>query len=211
MSLDGTGTPAHTTSGPTSHAARRPALAGQVIFFTGTLSMEGADAKARAEAAGAHVCSSFTAETTLVVSGPGADKYVLVASAASLMSTIWDEETFVAAVSTTHMPGAPSSSSSSSDAPGPAIGRMLTSKAVPTRISTMRVRAVLVPCLPTAEALTPPHGDADYLFKFAVDLGGVQSVKARLVRAQPPPLPPAPCPPPSYANPHTHGSARRLH
>ena len=171
--------------------------------------MEGADAKARAEAAGAHVCSSFTDETTLVVSGPDAKQYML--EAAEVMSTtIWDEETFVAAVSTTHMPGAPSSSSSS-DAPGPAIGRMLTSKAVPTRISTMRVRAVLVSCLPTAEALTPPHADADYLFKFAVDLGGLQSVKARLVRAQPPPLPPAPCPPPSYANPHTHGSARRLH
>ena len=54
-------------------AAVESPLAGRTIVFTGSLeSMTRAEAKARAEALGAHVADSVSRRTDLVVAGPGA-------------------------------------------------------------------------------------------------------------------------------------------
>ncbi|NAZ36959.1 NAD-dependent DNA ligase LigA [Rubellimicrobium sp. CFH 75288] len=67
----------HLTILPPNRPVGTGTLAGRTIVFTGTLErMTRAEAKARAEAAGARVAGSVSARTDLVVAGPGAGSKV---------------------------------------------------------------------------------------------------------------------------------------
>ncbi len=64
---------AHLTILPPEARATNSAITGKTLVFTGTLEkMTRAEAKARAEAMGAHVAGSVSAKTDLLIAGPGA-------------------------------------------------------------------------------------------------------------------------------------------
>jgi predicted DNA-binding WGR domain protein len=71
-------------------------LAGQTLVFTGTLQLKRADAKAKAEAAGATVGGDVTGKTTLVVNGGDGGAKLEKAKAKGI--EIWDEASFMAAI-----------------------------------------------------------------------------------------------------------------
>eukprot|EP01062_Namystynia_karyoxenos_P026213 TRINITY_DN20439_c0_g1_i1.p1 TRINITY_DN20439_c0_g1~~TRINITY_DN20439_c0_g1_i1.p1 ORF type:complete len:379 (+),score=107.60 TRINITY_DN20439_c0_g1_i1:94-1137(+) len=71
-------------------------LSGKVVVFTGALTMKRAEAKAKAEAAGATVCGSVSGKTDILVAGPGAGSKALTAAIKG--TTVWTEDEFVAAL-----------------------------------------------------------------------------------------------------------------
>ena len=82
---------------PAAPRASDSPLAGKTLVFTGTLErMTRAEAKARAEALGAKVAGSVSANTDLVVAGPGAGSKA--AKAADLGVEVIDEEAFRALI-----------------------------------------------------------------------------------------------------------------
>eukprot|EP00660_Eupelagonema_oceanica_P004801 gene4801-22924_t len=72
------------------------ALAGKKVVFTGALEMKRADAKARAEAAGATVVGSISKMTDFVVAGASAGSKLTVAK--TLGVEVWTEAEFAAAL-----------------------------------------------------------------------------------------------------------------
>ena len=86
---------AHLTILPPQEPRRESPIAGKTIVFTGTLErMTRAEAKARAEALGAHVAGSVSARTDLVVAGPGAGSKAR--KAAELGIRVVDEDEWLA-------------------------------------------------------------------------------------------------------------------
>ena len=79
------------------HAVRTSAVTGKTLVFTGTLETVSRDeAKAQAEALGAHVSASVSAKTDLVVAGPGAGSKLR--KAADLGVRVIDEAAWAAMV-----------------------------------------------------------------------------------------------------------------
>ena len=70
------------------------ALQGKKIVFTGTLTIKRADAKKKAQDAGAHVLSAVSGQTDIAVCGPGAGSKKAIAE--SYGAEIWDEARFIA-------------------------------------------------------------------------------------------------------------------
>ena len=80
---------------PPEARASDTAIAGKTLVFTGTLEkMTRAEAKARAEALGAHVAGSVSAKTDLLIAGPGAGSKAK--KAADLGIEVIDEDAWLA-------------------------------------------------------------------------------------------------------------------
>ncbi|WP_332909061.1 BRCT domain-containing protein, partial [Paracoccus binzhouensis] len=80
---------------PPEKRATDSAIAGKTLVFTGTLErMTRAEAKARAEALGAHVAGSVSARTDLLIAGPGAGSKAK--KAAELGIKVIDEDEWLA-------------------------------------------------------------------------------------------------------------------
>ena len=80
---------------PPEARATDSAITGKTLVFTGTLEkMTRAEAKARAEALGAHVAGSVSAKTDLLIAGPGAGSKAR--KAAELGITVIDEDEWLA-------------------------------------------------------------------------------------------------------------------
>jgi BRCT domain type II-containing protein len=69
------------------------ALAGKTVVFTGTLSMVRAEAKAKAERAGAKVAGTISGSTDIVIAGPGAGSKLAAAQSRGI--EVWTEDEFV--------------------------------------------------------------------------------------------------------------------
>ncbi|SIQ77932.1 DNA ligase (NAD+) [Paracoccus thiocyanatus] len=86
---------AHLAVLPPERRATDSAIAGKILVFTGTLEkMTRAEAKARAEALGAHVAGSVSAKTDLLIAGPGAGSKAR--KAAELGVKVIDEDEWLA-------------------------------------------------------------------------------------------------------------------
>ena len=82
---------------PVVHETRASEVSGQTVVFTGTLeTMSRDEAKAQAEALGAHVSGSVSNTTDLVVAGPGAGSKLK--KAADLGVRVIDEAAWAAIV-----------------------------------------------------------------------------------------------------------------
>lgn len=79
-----------------SSSRSKSELSGKKVCFTGTLTIKRADAKAKAEAAGAKVVGDVSGQTQIVIAGPGAGSKLAVAE--TLGCDIWQEEEFLAAI-----------------------------------------------------------------------------------------------------------------
>ncbi|MDF3605432.1 NAD-dependent DNA ligase LigA [Paracoccus sp. DMF-8] len=89
---------AHLDILPPEDTASDSAISGKTIVFTGTLErMTRAEAKARAEALGAHVAGSVSAKTDLLVAGPGAGSKATRAAALGIQVIDEDEWLKIAA------------------------------------------------------------------------------------------------------------------
>ncbi len=83
------------TALPPEARASDSAISGKTLVFTGTLEkMTRAEAKARAEAMGAHVAGSVSAKTDLLIAGPGAGSKAK--KAAELGIKVMDEDEWLA-------------------------------------------------------------------------------------------------------------------
>lgn len=71
-------------------------LKGKTVCFTGALTMKRADAKAKAEAAGAKVTGVVSGKTDIVIHGPGAGDKLIIAEGYGC--DLWEEDEFVKAV-----------------------------------------------------------------------------------------------------------------